>query len=76
MELSVESKITLNKFLPRWYQLPLLDSIEKKQYTKVVAILPRRAGKDVACWNLMVRSAIRRPGVYWYILPTYAQGKK
>ena len=76
MDVSVESKITLSKFKPRWYQLPILDAVENKKYTKVLAILPRRAGKDVACWNLMVRAAIRRPGVFWYILPTYAQGLK
>lgn len=76
MEVPVEAQVTLNKFKPRWYQLPILDAVENKKYTKVLAILPRRAGKDVACWNLMVRQALKRVGVYWYILPTYAQAKK
>jgi phage terminase large subunit len=74
--IDVESQIVLNRFVPRWYQLPIFDAIENKKYLKVVAILPRRAGKDIACWNLMIRRALKRVGVYWYIWPTYAQGKK
>lgn len=37
---------------------------------------PRRAGKDVAVFNLAIRAALRRPIVIFYIFPTYAQGKK
>lgn len=37
----------------------------------------RRAGKDIACWNFLVNCAlVNRPGVYYYVLPTYTQGKK
>lgn len=39
---SVETKIKLNKFSPRSYQLPILDAIENKDYKRVLAILPRR----------------------------------
>lgn len=74
--LNVESKIYLNKFVPRPYQLPIFDAIENKGYKRVLAILPRRAGKDWACWFLIIRQALRRVGIYWYILPTYSQGKK
>lgn len=69
-------EIKLDKFIPRHYQLPLFDAIENKGYRRVLAILPRRAGKDLACWNLMIRQALNRVGVYWHVLPTYAQGKK
>lgn len=68
--------INLDNFIPREYQLPMLDAVENKGYRRVIAILPRRAGKDVAAWNLMIRQALKRIGIYWYILPTYAQGKK
>lgn len=74
--MNVETVIKLNKFQPRHYQLPILDAIENKKYKRVMAILPRRAGKDIACWNLMIRQALKRIGIYWYILPTYAQAKK
>lgn len=72
----IEATIHLNKFHPREYQLPIFDAIENKGYKRVVAILPRRAGKDVACWNLMIRQALRTVGVYFYIFPTYSQAKK
>lgn len=74
--MSVEVQVHLNKFKPRFYQLPILDAIENKKYKRVLAILPRRAGKDIACWNMCIRQALTRIGIYWYILPTYAQGKK
>jgi phage terminase large subunit len=37
---------------------------------------PRRAGKDIVCWNLMIRQAVRKVGVYMYCLPTFSQGRK
>jgi len=75
-ELKVETVVRLNKFKPRSYQLPILDAIENKGYRRVVAILPRRAGKDVVAFNLAIRAAIRKPMVVYYVLPTYAQGRK
>lgn len=71
-----ETQIKLNRFKPRPYQLPIIDAIENKNYKRVVAILPRRAGKDITAWNIMIRAALRKCGVYYYIFPTYAQAKK
>jgi hypothetical protein len=39
----VETQIKLNKYVPRSYQLPILDAIENKGYRRVIAIMPRRA---------------------------------
>lgn len=36
----------------------------------------RRGGKDKTMFNLCIEMAIRNPGWYAYVLPTYAQGKK
>lgn len=37
----------------------------------------RRAGKDIACWNFCINCALSdRPGLYFYALPTYTQGKR
>lgn len=36
----------------------------------------RRAGKDVNYLNLTICAAMRRPGVYFHVLPTYNQGRK
>src|SRR5271165_227982 len=74
--LGIETVIKLNKFKPRDYQLPIFDALENKGYKKVLAILPRRAGKDVCGFNLMIRAALKKIGVYYYIFPTYTQGKK
>lgn len=74
--MNIETKIYLDKFQPRDYQLPVLDAIENKGYKKVVFIAPRRCGKDVLAFNLMIRAAIKKVGVYYYIFPTYSQGKK
>jgi phage terminase large subunit len=72
----VDGLVKLDLFKPRSYQLPIFDAIENKSYKRVLAILPRRAGKDVCGFNLMVRAALRTVGVYYYIFPTFAQAKR
>lgn len=74
--MNIETKIKLNRFVPRPYQLPIIDAIENKGYKRVVAILPRRSGKDIVAFNLAVRMALRKSCIVYYIFPTYAQGKK
>lgn len=76
MDIKPEAQIHLNKFKPRSYQLPLWDAIENKGYKRVLAILPRRAGKDVTAWNLCIRQALRKPMVIYYLFPTFAQAKR
>ena len=76
MPLQSSERIHLNKFTPRVYQLPIFDAIENKGYKRVLAVLARRAGKDICAWNLMIRAALKRIAVYYYIFPTYAQAKK
>jgi hypothetical protein len=74
--MGIETQVHLNRFQWRPYQLPILDALENKKYKRVLAILPRRAGKDVTAFNYVIRCAIKKVGVYYYIFPTYAQGKK
>ena len=74
--MNIETIVKLNKFQPRFYQLPILDAIINKNYKRVIAILPRRAGKDVVAWNLCIRECLKRPQSIYYIFPTYAQAKK
>lgn len=45
-------------------------------YKRGVFIWHRRAGKDKSLINLLVKKAIERKGVYFYLFPTYAQGRK
>jgi len=74
--MNIEEQIHLNKFQARDYQLPIFDAIENKDYRKVVCILPRRAGKDICAFNIVVRYALRHICVCYYIFPTYSQGRK
>jgi len=74
--MNIETQIKLDKFQPRPYQMALCDALENKGYKKIFVIWPRRAGKDIVCWNLMIRQALRKVGVYYYIFPTYSQGRK
>jgi hypothetical protein len=68
--------IHLNKFKPRIFQFPLFDAFENKKFRRMVCIWPRRSGKDISAFNLMVRQALRKVGVYYYIFPTYSQARK
>ena len=72
----VEVQIHLNKFKPRDYQVPIFKAFFKERYRRMVLVMCRRAGKDLCTWNIAIREAIVRPGVYYMVYPTYAQGKK
>lgn len=73
---SNESRIRFdNLYKPRDYQRDIFDAIENKGYKKALICWPRRAGKDVTLWHLMLRQALRKVGVYMYCLPTYSQAK-
>ena len=62
-------------FVPRQYQLPLMKAIDGG-CRKAFALWHRRAGKDIVLWNMIIKKAIESPGLYFYFLPTYTQGKK
>lgn len=65
----------INNFSPRPYQLPILKALDQG-YKRVLAIMPRRAGKDITALNYVIRRMWEEPGVYYYIFPTYSQAKK
>lgn len=74
--LNVETRIKLDKFKPRPYQIPVLDAIENKGYKRVLAIWPRRAGKDICAFNLLIRMALRKVQSIAYCFPTYNSGRR
>lgn len=41
-----------------------------------MAILPRRAGKDIVAFNLAVRQCLRKTCTVFYIFPTFSQGRR
>jgi phage terminase large subunit len=70
-----EIQINLDRFKHRDYQIPISDALNRG-FRRVLAILPRRAGKDVVAFNYCIKAALKKPGVYYYIFPTYSQGRK
>lgn len=74
--MNLETRVILNRFKPREYQIPLCDAILNKGYKRAIACWPRRAGKDIVGLNIALRECIKRPIVCFYVFPTYSQGRK
>lgn len=62
------------QFTRRQYQSDYNESM--KTHKRGVKIWHRRAGKDKDDWNAMLEAADCEIGQYYYIFPTYSQGKK
>jgi len=76
MKIPVETQIKLNRFKARDYQLPICQAFEEKGFKKLLIVLPRRSGKDIVCFNLMLKAALKRVGIYYYLLPTNKQARE
>ena len=63
------------QFTPRTYQKELL-SARDAGFNRLIAIYHRRAGKDKTLFNLIVKEALKRRGVYYYFFPEFAQGRR
>lgn len=64
-----------NDFSARWYQSNLWRFIQNGG-KRAICVWHRRAGKDLTCTHLTATLSMERPGLYWHLFPTYAQGKK
>ena len=67
-------KIPFN-YEPRPYQLQLLQAIDSG-IKRAVAVWHRRSGKDKTCINIIAKKMMERVGIYFYVFPTYNQGRK
>jgi len=63
------------KFKPRGYQEGMFNCLADG-YKRGVGVWHRRAGKEKTMWNLMIKESQKRVGTYYYLFPTYNQGKK
>lgn len=63
------------KFEPRWYQLPILKAFDGGT-KRIIQLWHRRSGKDKLDLNIVIREMAEVVGIYYYLYPTYAQGKK
>lgn len=76
-EITPEEHIAIPfKYVPRPYQRDNMWQPFDDGFKRIVCVWNRRAGKDKSAWNLMIREAIKRPGNYYYVFPTYESGKK
>lgn len=72
----MENKITLPyKFSPRKYQLNFLRALDNG-IKRAIWVVHRRGGKDKTCWNYLIKKAFEHKATYFYLAPTYKQGKK
>ena len=62
-------------FIPRDYQLPIFEAIDN-WIKRIIMVRHRRAWKDKACFNIIVKKAMEEVWIYYYVFPTYSQWKK
>ena len=62
-------------FEPRDYQLPIFEAIDEG-VKRIIMVWHRRAWKDKACFNVIVKKAMEEVWIYYYVFPTYSQWKK
>lgn len=62
-------------FTPRVYQRELMAALDSG-YKRAISVYHRRAGKDKTFFNVMVKKALQRRGVYYYFFPEFAQGRR
>lgn len=74
--MNVELQVKLDKFKARDYQRPLCEAFLQGKLKRFLAIWPRRAGKDICAFNLLVRAALKKVGTYFYVFPTFSSGRR
>jgi hypothetical protein len=60
---------------PRVYQEAFWAAMEAGK-RRGVLLWHRRTGKDLSCINWEATQSVQRRGLYWHLMPTYAQGRK
>lgn len=64
-----------HNFKPRPYQLPFLRAMDAG-FKRAVIVWHRRSGKDKTALQVVIKNMLKRVGTYFYIFPTYNQGRK
>lgn len=68
--------ITLpHNFTPRPYQENFFSAMNKG-CKRAILVWNRRAGKDTCAWNYLIYTAYETKGIYYYVFPTFSQGRK
>lgn len=74
--MSEQLVVNLDKFVPRPYQIPLINALEQKGYKRILAVMPRRSGKDITAFNIAIRQCLMKVGTVFYVFPTFSQGRR
>ena len=69
-----EVQIPVIDFRP--YQLEIRDVLVNNISKRILAQWPRRSGKEVTTWNLILDFAISEPGMYLMVYPTNVRARK
>jgi hypothetical protein len=69
-----EVQIPVVDFRP--YQIEIRDVLVNKISKRILAQWPRRSGKEVTTWNLILDFAISEPGMYLMVYPTNVRARK
>jgi phage terminase large subunit len=64
-----------HKFEPREYQIPIFQAIDNG-FKRIIQVWHRRAGKEKTDVNIIAKKIFEKVGAYYYVFPTYNQGKK
>jgi len=62
-------------YKPRPYQKDLFKALDSG-FKRAVTVWHRRAGKDKSMFNLLIKKALERRGVYYYLFPEFAQARR
>ncbi len=73
---NLETQIYLDRYKARELQRPLMDAIIKQNKRRALAVWPRRFGKDYTALAVTVHCALKKVGLYLYLLPTATQARK
>ncbi len=74
-EVTLDGVIVPAHFIPRWYQLEVLDAFHSG-YKRIILFWHRKCGKDLTCISITAIAMVERVGNYFYVFPDAAQGRK
>lgn len=69
------NRLRLPIVFPRAYQYPVWGAVQRG-VRRIVMTHPRRAGKDLTNFSMMVSIAVQEPGNYYYMFPTREWAKR
>ena len=68
MELSLP-----HRFQHREYQVEPWNETMHEDFKRGIFVIPRRNGKDILSWNILIAKAMQRRALYYYMAPFYNQ---